>query len=294
MESKLNIFLWNVGCRKGEIKIPAKLIYNKLDVYKSQVIVFTEISQDSENYIELKKEIENRGYNIFLSSYKKGKNQVLIAIQEDYINGDEFVYEIKTCNYQKKVAANAKKEEVDELKCQKITYIPDFLCIEFEFQGKKIAVIGCRMQTGDKDLRRNYDDEAVQFYDVLLPELEKVERRKPDYLILCGDLNNAKCCGKINRRFKKEDYRNLAQINYNLNRIKDKFDDRGFVMLDIKDDKPIETFKGNGNYKNGIPDDHIFVKGSIDERKFRHSCECGEFKLVKPLDHVYLSADIIF
>lgn len=96
--------------------------------------------------------------------------------------------------------------------------------------------------------------------------------------IVCGDFNNAQCHGNLNQKFNRKDYEGCAQINYNLNIIKDEFNQRGFIMADCtKSGKEIQTW---GN----IPEDHIFIRG----RGFSVS-ECKAVKVDRLLDH-----DILF
>lgn len=110
-----------------------------------------------------------------------------------------------------------------------------------------------------KPLREQYDFERNIFDDVLLPAIKD---RVSEFQIICVDFNNARCFGNLNEAYCKHDYKNKDssykdQMNYNLNIIKDFFDDERFVMVDMnKDGSAMLTYKGF------VPNDHIFIRGA--------------------------------
>ena len=122
--------------------------------------------------------------------------------------------------------------------------------------GQPLSIIGCRMMTGEKDLRKQYDQERECLEKVLLPLV--AENR--DLCIVAGDFNNATCYGSLSEKFDAvkanyyKDGEELAQINYNLHIINDRFGDNEFELVDINNGAPIPTHKC-------FPDDHIFVRG---------------------------------
>ena len=124
--------------------------------------------------------------------------------------------------------------------------------------GKKLTVVGCRMETGGKkSWRELYDSERHYFDVVLIPMIKNID--KDNICIVGGDFNNAICRGKLSEKFNSRDYvkgnTEYAQYNYNLNIIKDTFDTMGFTMMDIDEkEKAIPTC-------GTIPNDHIFVRG---------------------------------
>lgn len=130
--------------------------------------------------------------------------------------------------------------------------------------GKTICVVGCRMTTGLPDRKKQYDSEREIFDNQLLPFI--CNSMDSDVCIVAGDFNNAYCRGDLNEKFNPKDYEGKAQINYNLNIIKDKFvDDLGFKMLDIGDGYGKPTWSEYEYGEKYIPDDHIFVRGLASE-----------------------------
>jgi endonuclease/exonuclease/phosphatase family metal-dependent hydrolase len=94
--------------------------------------------------------------------------------------------------------------------------------------------------------------------------------------VVCGDFNNARCLGKLSDKFDFKDYVGKAQCNYNLNIIKDSFDDLQFEMADIgREEQGIPTHYGY------IPDDHIFIRGlNIVECKAISACELSDHDII--------------
>lgn len=239
------VLTWNV---KGESSfgwnnqyiIRSRLV-DKFIEQKADIVVLTAfvISKGIDYLFE---RLQNEGY-IWFTSTRSGKNGILIAVKRAILNNDN-----KLVNklYERNTISSSTEE------CNILQVLLPLKC------GKVIDITGCRMETGGfSDLREQYDHERKILDEILLPSIKE---RNSDIQVVCGDFNNARCHGKLNKPYCNKDYikdnQELAQINYNLNIIKDSFDSEGFVMVDISEDgTAIPTHKGY------IPDDHIFVRG---------------------------------
>ena len=126
--------------------------------------------------------------------------------------------------------------------------------------GEDLTIIGFRMKTGGLTGQACYDSERETFYSELLPHIESVRNE----CIVCGDFNNGRCLGDLNKTYDEKDYTGMVQRNYNLNIIKDDFSRFGFQMLDKKSNSGIgcsfNTWKCVPGKKTFVPDDHIFVR----------------------------------
>ena len=202
---------------------------------EADIIVLTEyvIAQGIDYLLDKFKE---KGY-IWMQQSRTGENGILIAIKAELVNQTLLKDEIYKSNI---IQSN----------------IQDCNLLEITFplkNNKNICILGCRLATGEKELKQNYDEERKAFDEILLKYVNNMKQQ--ELCIICGDFNNARCLGNLNQKYNREDYKDKAQINYNLNYIKDTFDGLGYQMADCKEGNPIPTYKGY------IPDDHIFVKG---------------------------------
>lgn len=258
---KLKLFLWNINGSAGHGKIiPVRLIMDQIYKYgRPDIIVLTEVAKYSPGYSEIILALKESGYLAVCSKYAPGQNQIIIAIR-DNINGNAEINirEINADEYLKKEAKIASEREKISLSVErKVMHIPNYLRADIKVNGKLLSIVGCRLLTGGYDLRRNYDDESIQFYDVLVPELKKISS---DYIIVCGDFNNA--------RKRDKGYQGFAQENYNWHILYDYFVcEEGYKMLD----KFITVTYYADNTE--IPDDHIFIRGFENEC----SVECDSF-----------------
>lgn len=237
------ILTWNV---KGESSfgwnnqyiINSRLV-DKFIVQEADVLVLTAfVVAKGVDY--LFERLQNEGY-IWFTATCSGKNGILIAVRkENLINERELVNKL--------YESNAISSSID--KCNILQVLLPLKC------GKTIDITGCRMVTGGfKTLQEQYDSEKIIFDNVLLPVIKD---RISDIQIVCGDFNNARCLGNLNEPYCKQNYKGKAQVNYNLNYIKDSFSNERFVMADINaDGSAIPTHNGF------VPDDHIFVRGGI-------------------------------
>ena len=239
------ILTWNV---KGESSfgwnnpyiIRSRLV-DKFIEQKADIVVLTAfvISKGIDYLFE---RLQNEGY-IWFTSTRSGKNGILIAVKREILKDDK---ELVNKLYEENTISSSIEE------CNILQVSLPLKC------GKFIDITGCRMETGgSRSLREQYDHERKILDEILLPSIKE---RKSDIQVVCGDFNNARCHGKLNKSYCNKDYikdnQELAQINYNLNIIKDSFDSEVFVMADIRNDgSAIPTHKGS------FPDDHIFVRG---------------------------------
>lgn len=241
---KLKIMTWNINGA-------AALGWDKRDVIKSKavdaiieqkadVIVLTEfvVGKGLDYLLE---RLHDEKYIWFISSCS-GKNGILIAIKESLL--------VEEKNSLKDLKGKIYKENrissvIEDCNILKVT-LP-LKC------DKELCIIGCRIETSlaDKD-KNEYDCRGTSFEQILLPQIP--DRNAQELCIVCGDFNNARCHGNLKEKFNEDDYKGLAQKNYNLNIIKDKFDELGFTMADNDKGEAISTL-------GQIPEDHIFIKG---------------------------------
>lgn len=196
--------------------------------------------------------LKENGYIWFINA-QSGKNGILIAIKEHHVDIVNF---IKT-EYSKKPGIVSNLNGINILKVS----LP-FKC------NTNLTVIGCRMEVDlnrkkPEELKKSYDSLKKCFYSNLIPLVNEVD--KNNICIVCGDFNNASCRGDLNKKYNPADYTDKVHINYNLNIIKDQFNELGFQMADIIQTNnigtPIPTF-----HKYKTPLDHIFYK-NIDISK---------------------------
>lgn len=240
---KLKIMEWNIrgsaslgwnNNKRIEKDVVDKIIKHK---DKADILVLTEfvVLSGVEYLFEKLKENDY----IWFMSYETGGNGLLIAVKEKLISLDATITNTLYRN-----AVYSRRKDCN------ILYVKIPLKNHMD-----MSIVGCRMEmeTGnDKELEKIYNAKRTVFDKVLLPILKE---DKSSVCIVCGDFNNAQCHGDLNKKFKIEDYFGMAQINYNLNYIKDSFNEIGFTMIDVdKNGKAIPTHKC-------FPIDHIFVHG---------------------------------
>lgn len=262
----LRIMTWNI---KGESSLVwnnqyviRKEAVDKIIEQKADVIVLTAfvVAQGIDNLYD---KFEKSGFVWFQYS-RTGKNGILIAIKRDIINVRKLITQV----YQSNIISS----EIENC---------NILKIRFPLKsGENFCVLGCRLETGgEEELKKQYDSQRNSFYEVLMPYIRKIN--SDDYCIICGDFNNARCLGDLNKKYDSRNYNGKAQINYNLNIIKDEFDSLGFVMADCNNGAPIPT------HKKYIPDDHIFIKGFCVTK-------CEPVSVGELSDHDILIADVVF
>ena len=239
------ILTWNVKgessfCWNNQYVISSRLV-DKFIEQKADIIVLTAfVISKGIDYLFVR--LQNEGY-IWFTTTRSGKNGILIAIKKDkLIINDKSIEELYKRN-----TISSSIEECNIL--QVLLPLKD---------RKTIDITGCRMETGGFGTWREQSDSERKIFDEIL--LPAIKGRTSDIKVVCGDFNNARCLGKLNKPYCKKDYisenKELDQINYNLNIIKDSFGGEGFVMADISEDgSAIPTHKGY------LPIDHIFVSG---------------------------------
>lgn len=239
---KLKVMTWNIHgsaslgwSNKHEIKskVVDKIIEQKADIFAlTEFVVAKGIDYLFERF-------QNEGYIWFLSS-RSGKNGILIGVKEALV--------VDKKNLLEEIYTNDLISSVDE-GCNILRVTLPLRC------GVNLSVIGCRMETGgEESFQEQYNAEGECFHNIVIPMIQ-TQKKGHDYIIVCGDFNNALCRGELNERFNPDNYNEFAQVNYNLNIIKDSFDDMGFTMADVSEKgKPIPT-------RGGIPLDHIFMYG---------------------------------
>lgn len=240
MKVELKIMTWNV---KGEASLGWNNQYiiriqlvDKVIAQKADIVVLTAfvVAKGLDYFFE---RLQNEGYIWFISN-RSGKNGILIGIKKSLVDDKKLIDEVYSSNAISSVIEGC-----------------NILRVLLPLKGgKNLDIIGCRMETGGfKVLQEQYDSERKVLDEVLLPVLKE---SNCDLRIVCGDFNNARCLGKLNQKFCNADYTGKAQCNYNLNIIKDSFEELGFAMADIDE-------KGNDipTHNGFIPDDHIFIRG---------------------------------
>lgn len=258
---------WNNSDEIEQEKVNKKV--NKIIDQKADIIVLTEfVAPEGLNC--LFKTLKNNKYIWFLKC-ETGKNGILIAVNKGIVD------ENKLLNDEKENLYNRKAIFSSDDRC-------NILRVDLPLNGCKysrLTIIGCRMETGEKDQKKQYDSERQCFDDVLIPMINTAE----GLCIICGDFNNAKCHGNLNKRFNFNDYKiknepgYVYQFNYNLHIIKDKLEDLNFSMMDVDEiGNPIPTHKK-------FAEDHIFVRGFNKE-------ECNCIPADDLSDHDIISATV--
>lgn len=208
---------------------------------KADIIVLTEFCV-SKGWDHFQERLQENGY-IWFMNYTSGKNGILICIRSDRIDDKGKLANAVYSNHVISCGTND---------C-------NYLQASFQSEKKRITVLGCRMETGEGGARQ-YDSQRKAFDEGLTPALNwHGNLGRSDIYIVCGDFNNAACHGSLNQRYDPNDYRGLAQINYNLNLLRDCFDRLGFTLIDNDGGKPIMTYPSGNPY---FPLDHIFVRGA--------------------------------
>lgn len=272
MREELKIMTWNIrgsaSCSWSNYQIK-KDVVDKIVGQKADIAILTEFV--------LAKGIEYlfaqlKAYNyIWFQTCESGENGIFICVQKEIIKGTWFD---KKATYSLNEGLNLFKIRL-ELK-----------------NGKYLSVLGCRMKTSGykkDELEKQYNDEAEIFYEKLLPEIIKLKsyKYKDDIIVVGGDFNNAQCRGALDTKFDEMDYKKLAQHNYNLNIIKDEFENLGYIMADIADDKKssIPTLRHMGHK---IPDDHIFLRGAVS-----NNCEVLDCQGLSDHDALLITARML-
>lgn len=213
---------------------------------KADIAVITEFVLTSGwDYFE--KKMNESGYVWFIS-FVTGNNGLLIMIKKELIAASteklaEQLWWEKDCLYHN-----------DDI---------GLLAVTFELKSqKKCTVCGFRIPTissnNSKNLKPVYD-EYGQIFKYKILDIAQKYYNNSDIVIFAGDFNNARYW---------EDYVGRAQVNYNWQIIKEGFEEKGYMMLDViidnDEEKPINT-----RVKNGLetPIDHIFTKGLVKVNK---------------------------
>ncbi len=253
----MKIATWNV---QGKAALPW---YNNKEISKETVIrimkenadifVITEIALAS-GWDYLEEQMQENEY-VWFSSFVSGSNGILILVKKKIIKN---VKELANNLWQK----NETLHIYNDIGLMKVSFKMS--------DDKNCTVCGFRMLIGDKKGKAQYDDMRKFLYQKVLPIAEECYLEN-DVVIFAGDFNNA--------RYRK-DYSGFAQIDYNWQIIKSKFENIGYEMLDV-DDKgdPINTKLTTP----ASPIDHIFTKGFIKNI-------CGVSKKTECSDHLILYA----
>lgn len=257
---ELKVMTWNI---KGAAVLPwskpyeiKENIVGKIFEQEADIAVLTEFVV-SKGWDCFQEQLKEKGYIWFMTN-TTGKNGILIFIKKDLVDEKNLVKSL----YQE----NAISSNTDGCNILRITLpMPQNKTLPMP-QNKTLTIMGVRMETGisKASLKEQYDAEREALDNILLP---KIEPPKPNNMyIVCGDFNNARCLGDLTKNFNADDYKGKAQIGYNLNIIKDTFDNLGFEMADIgESNHGIPTYPTRDAH---IPNDHIFVRGfEVEECK---------------------------
>lgn len=239
VREQLRIMTWNI---KGSASFSwnntfnfKKELINQIVDVKADIIVITEFVF-AKGIETLFCKLENNNY-IWFNTICTGKNGILIAINKDKIDIDinglycknPITSNISGCNY---------------------------LCVTVPMKcGQNLTIIGCRIEKDlkENDWKKQYDKQFEIYKNLLEPIISS--NSNSENCIVCGDFNNAACRGNLNFKYNSDNYKNLAQINYNLNILNDRLSEFGFELIDkTQNGDPIITHKN-------CPLDHIFVRG---------------------------------
>lgn len=247
MQNKLKIMTWNIrggaalGWGTGQQEITLGTVNNVLG-QEADIIVLTEfIITIGVDY--LLKQLQEK--YIWFQASRTGKNGILIAINKELVD----------CN--KKLEEQVWFDDIVSSQFEGCNILKVTLPLKC---GKELSIIGCRMETGvnsmnNNNLKMQYDNERTNFDKILIPMIQPI--KKGQLYIVCSDLNNGRCLGNLNEKLNSQNYNGKAHCNYNLNIIKDAFDNIGFTMTDI--DENGNAILTHEQYGYGYPDDHIFV-----------------------------------
>ena len=124
---------------------------------EADIIVLTEyvIAQGIDYLLDKFKE---KGY-IWMQQSRTGENGILIAIKAELVNQTLLKDEIYKSNI---IQSN----------------IQDCNLLEITFplkNNKNICILGCRLATGEKELKQNYDEERKAFDEILLKYLNNIK-----------------------------------------------------------------------------------------------------------------------
>lgn len=250
MSKRIGVLEWNI---KGSAALPwakpyviKKALVDKVMNQEAAIIILVEFCIASGwDYFE--ERLLKEGYTFFMSCLT-GKNGVLICIRSDLIRKKDEIAKTVYDHFEQVISYN-----FDDY---------NLLRVSFEMKnGRKATVMGLRIETNlGKPSPEEYDRRGKAFEE-FLRALKNPSQN--EICIVAGDFNNAQCYGDLRTPHDSKKYikkgKKCAQYNYNLNIIRDKFNDLGFKMLDIGDGLGIPTW---GNTKEKcVPEDHIFVRG---------------------------------
>ncbi len=256
----MKIATWNV---KGgaalpwfiDKKISTDFVDNIINE-QADVFVITEIALAS-GWDYLEKRMKENEY-VWFSSFVSGDNGILILVKRNSIKNI------------KELAKNLWWGR-EALQCYNNLGL---MKVSFKMDDDKICTVcGFRMPTGDNDCRVQYDEMRKTLDKYVLPIAEECYLNS-DIAIFAGDFNHARYLNN---------YDGKAQINYNWQILKSKFENIGYEMLDVDGHgEPIIT-KVKGRTGPASPIDHIFTKGFDKE-------SCGVSQGNHCSDHLILWA----
>lgn len=171
----LNIIEWNIHQqgRKSDIIPMFILDYIQKD---TDVVVLLEFNSQSSNFHEFRKELNAKGYRVFVTDYQECAyaNDILIAVKS---TGNILV---KSINYY--MAYNNNSPNYDE------SVIPENLFLEVLISNKRYIIAAIRI----KELDKNYKKRKQEMKS-LVEWTEKIDSP----IILVGDFNNLREGTKI-------------------------------------------------------------------------------------------------
>ena len=245
VKNTLKVFLWNINGRSGagNYVLPSRMILDQImertdsNGEYPDIIILTEVVRNAPGYQDLLIGLTEVEYECKCSKMEKEHNQVLIAVRKkciddlnnfesEEINAEDFL------NEDAPIASSIIGEQ------QSIKLIPNYLKVSFQYGEKKVSIVGCRILPGGIS-KKDFDNRAAQFYDVLEPMIKKLQQQ--DIVIIGGDFNNARYL---------QNYEGMNQVNYNLHRIQAEMLSLGYIELDMWN--PTHKF---------LSEDHLFGKG---------------------------------
>ncbi|MBO4867877.1 MAG: endonuclease/exonuclease/phosphatase family protein [Ruminococcus sp.] len=242
----MKIATWNVNMGAAipwyDNKTISKETTDSIMNMNADVFIITEIAIASGwDYLEAR--MKEKEY-VWFSSFVLGSNGILILVKKNLIDSP------------KELAENLWWKEETLHNYGNI----GLLRVSFKMRNNKTCTIcGLRMPIGNtkcKALKKQYDKMGIILFQYVLP-IAKECYLENEVTIFAGDFNHARYL---------VDYTGKAQINYNWQIIKSKFENIGYEMLDVDDSqKPIIT-KKDGKTGPASPIDHIFTKGFSKKR----------------------------
>ncbi len=236
-ENKYNLVYQNISCKSGNNDFPVELCKQLITGQPEERVsafVFVEASEDSSGYSDFESYAKDEGYELYLSPYYQGTNQVLIGIDKAIkVTGHNCLGEVKN----QKVTGRGMRE--NSVEPHEVMH-PNYLRLTADLDGIPVDIIGARIPAysyitnSDRISKKSYNCRLASFRQFL----EALDRDLASYngAILCIDSNNARHLSKFTDDYDPEVYKSFAQCNYNLPIVRSAIQERGLLLRETAKD----------------------------------------------------------